>query len=722
MAYFEAVLAETSDRVWRSNIATLALDAALNLERFSAAIQLSLMMLESFDPGASAENALSDSRYVEWQVGRVLRLTVASDTETPEWLFEVTKAKAHADTYTGNENHWVKLVKSVVDGFVSILKDGDSANLNAAFEVAVSCNAKRIAQTLAWFWVFRFAPGRQRQERDFVLWEWRLCWLTLEIGQGDMSFLGQFLTQQRDFWGKLGSGETATGACHVLRGIRLQSAEYQVIVTNLHNYLAKEAVRALGMRNWISEICRRLAAIEDRAVLSRLRELTMEVIGDALFSPNAIDLTDLLQECLNQLHAAITTRLGPRNLVLDEWLKNVDDYLSVAQIVATSDIETPITHVLLRLASFVPTFKPSSAAHYYVLLRHSAGNIDVNMATLSSILDIVTSKHALTTLENEDLSVIQRIRLGTVVFFGRGSRGTSQLGESLANLMVQQGMTGPVFPPDFREGETSKEYSKTLANLKECILGLDRLEDLCRMHNITGKELACIRLERGGLRKFVGMVLFKSQESESAWREWLGPALTDFRAVVDERNADGDKEATGMRLIAASEGVTAAECLGLSDQLEYLRQFLDRHSGSPEFAQKITELAAARDGDPLRKPLKGAEDSFELDENDVETIRKYAEHVMRAHGIPVDRRKHVEDDIRKLAKFETERKRYCKHLQPVQENVERAFSRPTEYTCSCSLLGYKTGIAVDEIEIALLSMKLSYCDSCDKRMPLAKDG
>jgi hypothetical protein len=107
-------------------------------------------------------------------------------------------------------------------------------------------------------------------------------------------------------------------------------------------------------------------------------------------------------------------------------------------------------------------------------------------------------------------------------------------------------------------------------------------------------------------------------------------------------------------------------------------------------------------------------------------IRFFADHMMKAIGYPEDRRRHVEADVRKLARIEVAQWEYCRHLQPLQNLIHTqspatAFSRPTMYVCSCTLFGHQTKIEVEDVDVTISAMKQVYCSKCSMRSPLSSD-
>ena len=95
---------------------------------------------------------------------------------------------------------------------------------------------------------------------------------------------------------------------------------------------------------------------------------------------------------------------------------------------------------------------------------------------------------------------------------------------------------------------------------------------------------------------------------------------------------------------------------------------------------------------------------------------------MRANGWPEDRRQHIEADIRKLNQAAIAARDFCKHLQPLQNLADgrspaTIFAMPTRYTCSCELLGHKTRIECEDMDVVLAAMRRTFCDECAHRTP-----
>jgi len=118
-----------------------------------------------------------------------------------------------------------------------------------------------------------------------------------------------------------------------------------------------------------------------------------------------------------------------------------------------------------------------------------------------------------------------------------------------------------------------------------------------------------------------------------------------------------------------------------------------------------------------------APEFFHVSDEDFEYyVASLVDHTMESMGWPEDRRKFVDSDVRKLRIFDEARAGYCKHLVPLQDlehtrHPATVYSEETNYTIGCKLLRHQTRIGVTDMELAIESMKATYCTSCEHREP-----
>jgi hypothetical protein len=140
--------------------------------------------------------------------------------------------------------------------------------------------------------------------------------------------------------------------------------------------------------------------------------------------------------------------------------------------------------------------------------------------------------------------------------------------------------------------------------------------------------------------------------------------------------------------------------------------------GDDPAAGSIANLHAA---DPL--VTHGAESKGESPwPADEAQIQRFVEAIMQASGFPEDRHRSVEDDVRKQVRIDQVRRGFCKHLQPLQDfqhlqSVETAYLFRTKYRCSCTLLGHRTVIESDDIDVVINAMQRVHCKACTDRQP-----
>jgi hypothetical protein len=162
--------------------------------------------------------------------------------------------------------------------------------------------------------------------------------------------------------------------------------------------------------------------------------------------------------------------------------------------------------------------------------------------------------------------------------------------------------------------------------------------------------------------------------------------------------------------------------LGETSSLGEFNAIIDKHRSLPENQQEIADHEAASLHHPLRTPSRNVPARAHRELSDENMVKRLADKMIEALGLPPERRGNVEDDFRKEAKIEAVQQDYCKHLQPVQNNEHLlspriAYARPTRYTCSCTLLGYRTRIENEDIDTVINAMQRVYCEGCDKREP-----
>jgi hypothetical protein len=215
-------------------------------------------------------------------------------------------------------------------------------------------------------------------------------------------------------------------------------------------------------------------------------------------------------------------------------------------------------------------------------------------------------------------------------------------------------------------------------------------------------------------------MLSRQMKMPKEGNEWLRESMDDFRLAT--KVAVEYSEARNV-LNSAKEARTVAVFLrdtSATEEFSGLVADACRQLAIDPSTENVSETDA---NDPLLVATKGEhrEASWPTDEME---IHEYASNLLTATGLPEERRRSVEDDIRKQGQIERVQHEFCRHLQPLQ-NLEHlrspatAYLYTTKYTCSCQLLGHETRIENDDLDVVIKAMQQVYCSECDRREPRA---
>jgi hypothetical protein len=268
-------------------------------------------------------------------------------------------------------------------------------------------------------------------------------------------------------------------------------------------------------------------------------------------------------------------------------------------------------------------------------------------------------------------------------------------------------------------------FVASMNTLTYCLDAYGKLEEQCSEKSSLAGELASIYFERGGLRKLIGAVLKFRNDHATADSIYLKPAAQDMIATIRLVQDLGSPTMEVIQLRAAFDGMVIAEILADRELLTAFQRVIGLHRASRKHTDEIRRLDAAFAEEPLLASTRKVRSRHSFRNADDETIKHYADSIMKATGYPEIRRRHVEDDIRKVARFDAVREEFCRHLEPVQNLIhthfpETSYAQPTVYTCKCNLLGHETRIEYPDVDAVIAAMKSAYCSGCDKRSPLAE--
>ena len=181
----------------RSLIATIGLDVALSIGDLPRAIRYGLYVaaMLSFE---HAERPPGFGAFVlDHQVGKVAAMAAGIQVGdfTPPLADEVARTIAE---YDGPRNDATNALMTALRAISTATLTGDTTQLEEAYDVAVASDCREIARDVAWYWSFR-CLRKKTTPPEFLLWQWHLTWLSLEVSGTNAQFMASFLAQERDF-------------------------------------------------------------------------------------------------------------------------------------------------------------------------------------------------------------------------------------------------------------------------------------------------------------------------------------------------------------------------------------------------------------------------------------------------------------------------------------------------------------------------------------------
>jgi hypothetical protein len=338
---------------------------------------------------------------------------------------------------------------------------------------------------------------------------------------------------------------------------------------------------------------------------------------------------------------------------------------------------------------------------------------------------MLTSQHVSELIASTELPKFLKLRLTVSNLEARGFESTRRLVEALAFRKIQQSNQGPINTRAIAENESN--LRNAIAELESCFANLHQIEPDCLQVSGFGYDLWSICFARGNLRTVAAAPMIKMGGSDDIAKDWLEKSIEDFRAAITAAHDAPAEQCASLIMRAALDGRTAAKALKNQILLAEFEKTLDAFRSDPTHRAELEDRQALQQHDPLELPSQTGTGHGILRLGGEKAIAEFTDQIMRSSGYPEDRRKHVEDDIRKLEQTEIAQWEFCRHLQPLQNLIhlkspETVYARPTMYTCSCTLLGYQTRFETDDIHTAINGMRRAFCDECTRRSPLQEGG
>ena len=707
MSYFDDALAECDASDLRMQIGILAIDVAIEAKVLAAATKYAAL-------GSSwlAESESLQGRFAfvfDYMIGRTLQLASIHQDEQ-QALPEIDRAVSVLDESPA-DNPAARLLGATLRAYRAARADGDETGLEDTFQLALEHKALWAARDIAWYWCFRFSPGRPTYENQYFLWHWRLCWLSVEIAPTDADYLAGVLEQERSFWNRIPEEFRSDSTSRIFGVMEKENQPPSETMLRLVAEMATVACELFNATDVSRELAAELRLAKDTSCLARPLDALYIRLLNLLLHPGAPHvLTTLRGDITSVLEGLSSSKTAPETL---DQFRELD---ALAQVLEVGRPSGQAFEALRRACGRANELSGNSGAQLYIWLRHFAqfSPADFGFEQISAILD---SPHVAELLQDKDLLPYIRVRLATCHVTAKAFGAQRRLGRALAMIGTQENMQSPIAASAISAAEASRDGA--LEELAAIVNELQTIEAQAKDAGLRDELWIC-RHELGGVRRLTGSVLLIHGRDESAKDTWLRPSLRNFQQAVEAAKPLDAPERVEGALKAAFSGQGVARAL-------------DDEGALAEFAELINEVRSMGDYDDLIAAQESLESNDILNArpgdgrgilrpDNEDAIRHLTDHIMQSCGWPEDRRRFVEDDVRKMARTEQEQEEYCRHLQPLQNllhtrSPHTIYASPTKYTCSCTLLGHKTEIETDDIETVIDAMKRVYCAGCDQRNP-----
>jgi tetratricopeptide (TPR) repeat protein len=715
LSYFAIAQSRIGDQDLVKAASYFALEAALKAEQLDAAAKYAIVATTMpRRPQVDSSGATFDGFILDHVVANVVNLAIKI-TSDADAVSRVRSALDAVEQTASSQNDANCILIASLRGIANAFEKNETGSLEEAFQRAIRGNALFVARDLAWFWCFRFHLGRSRSEGEMIQWHWRLCWLSLTIGRNDPGFLASFVDQEKEVWGRVRSTDESSVITDVCETLNSTEVPDNARVTRLVSCFAMHVCEFFGAKHLMSEMADAITSLHDPSPLNAAVPHVVVKVLNLILDPAAATLYAELRQGIDPLTAAIVAK-HPSNPSLSDWKLAVARLSAIVEVLRTSQSSPAAFHALLDFAEFTTRLSAKSEASWYVWLRHQFASAGRDLAVFGRIMEMLRSNRVRDLLQHPDVPLTLRHHLAICRLGAESQLASSRLASANATILMQHNMTMPLSA----SARISAENERTQALEFASAVGqsFDQIEEELLSGDVTDGELWSCRHERGSLRKFIGTLLCVQSDDTNIGVLWLRKAIDDFFAAI---SAAQSQDNFGGSLRSANEAMIIAEYLQLNDEQGRLSQILadarDQLDGDP-IVQMLEESNVA---DPLNvgNQIRRQSSILPTEERNVEDL---VDGLMKAMGLPVDRRRNVADDVRKQIRIDQEQRAFCRYLQPLQ-NLEHtkspatAYFFRTQYTCSCTLLGYETVIDNDDIDVVIDAMQRTYCNECNQRKP-----
>lgn len=709
IGYFVDAISNESDLVQRSRYAYFGLTAAIKSNDLTHAVRFAIL--------ASMAPNLPESTTIEnFQLNHLLSpvVTLAVNVAGKSVDAPRTLAAAHASAIEHEpENDITELLAMSLNGLHSALVDEDYELLEQAYQRAITIGALVVARTLAYLRTVRIGSGNW-STAELIQWQWRLCWLTIEVGQTDIAFVNAFAKQEFDLWNRIKSD----GKEGVVEEIAQLSDHHEKpspeFLRELTVCLSKYACEFLQAKDFALELGRVILHLSDLSILDDVPSRLTARMFPLLIWPCDIDLANELVEAYARLSDAVAHSKSKQPSQVANWKKIASDVSAIVETLQTRKTSPKVIEVLLELADNVPaTVSPENEAHLYIWLRRHAarnGDEDRDLSNLDHAMRLLRTDRVKQLTKNKKFSANLRRRLAICSTGAQVHLVSAELAAAFQSAAVSRIQTSSIV-------SGTNELNDALTEAAIVIEYFNQLEQ----ESIVAEDFVDIWTcchERGLLRKLIGTLETIQNGRSEQQNPWLLRSIEDFRSAT---RAIRTNEDLGYALKSACEGRIVASFLELDSDVEYFSGNLESikcklGDDHPEFALMARSISV----DPLSKErMLGDAPSWLTNE---EAFQQHVDDMMSHFGLPTERRINLEDDLRKQVRIAEVQDEFCKYLQPLQNlahtnSPATSYLRLTEYTCSCTLLNHQTVVDNDSINTVIDAMQRTWCNECPHREP-----
>ncbi len=712
LAYFDRGLALIGNPDTRASTACLGLDPAINSDQLDRATKYAVLATTMPPvPAPGSEGMAFNSFLLDYIVARVVHLAIGV-SESEEAVPRLDAAWKAGRTQVTTENEVTRILLGSLRALRDTLANRDPAPLEEAYQNAVGRGALFVARDLAWWWCFRFHVGRPRSTAEVLQWHWRLCWLTMEIGHSDDAFLERSLDQERLLWHRLRSAGDHPVVSEVCGVVDEEGESTRSKLSAVVSRLAIHVCEHLGPRAFVLDVQQALANSRDGSPVSSAVRHAIAKVLDVILAPGAAGILADIDELTQALAAAVDNSRGIDEATLTGWKSAIRRLRAILDALRTGNPTEAAFASLLSFAGETALLSPTSEANWYVWLRHSLGGATPDRSVFEKVTALLASGRAEELVRDSRVTRVIQQRLAVCHAAARGYIAFSRLASAGTLLAVQ-------LKPGFPSGlgavfRAERQRDDAIQAAEAAVRSLDQIE-----RNLSSdEEVWSCSHERGGIRKLVGTLLCLQLGSPDLGAEWLRNAIADFRLAITMAVRIASPT---LVLNSGTEALAIAAYLKDEKERTSLMEIVDtaRASLGDESVVRSTDEAVSRDP-LLTYGVRGDEvPDWPTDESQ---LQRAIDMILEASGLPEDRRPSIEDDVRKQVRTGQVQREFCKHLQPLQnlvhlESPATAYLLRTKYTCSCTLLGHKTAIEHDGIDVVIDAMQRVYCAGCVRREP-----